>query len=112
MATPDHQERAPRLALPVACALDVRNTLGESPVWASAENALYWVDILEATVHRWEPASAAHATWRVLRRSDAWGCGSAAAWCWPCATASICSIRTAATSRSSTIPSPTSRPTG
>jgi sugar lactone lactonase YvrE len=65
MATPDHQERAPRLDLPVACALDVRNTLGESPVWSSAEKALYWVDILEATVHRWEPASGAHATWRV-----------------------------------------------
>jgi sugar lactone lactonase YvrE len=65
MATPDHQERARRLDLPVVCAFDVRNTLGESPAWSLAENALYWVDILEATVHRWEPASGAHATWRV-----------------------------------------------
>ena len=44
--------KAPRLDLAVACALDVRATLGESPVWSARENALYFADILEAKVHR------------------------------------------------------------
>src|SRR5215211_8669845 len=65
MATAAHHEQAQRLDFPVTCAFDVRNTLGESLVWSANEKALYWVDILEATVHRWEPASGAHATWRV-----------------------------------------------
>lgn len=56
---------AERLNLSVECPLDVRCTLGESPVWSARESALYWVDIVEATVHRWEPASGAHRTWRL-----------------------------------------------
>ena len=54
---------AQQLKLSVECVLDVRNTVGESPVWSARESALYWVDILEATIHRWEPASGAHRTW-------------------------------------------------
>jgi sugar lactone lactonase YvrE len=55
--------KAPRLDLAVACALDVRATLGESPVWSARENALYFADILAAKVHRWTPASGAHESW-------------------------------------------------
>ncbi|MCD7059883.1 SMP-30/gluconolactonase/LRE family protein [Pelagibacterium xiamenense] len=31
---------------------DVRASLGESPVWVASEDALYWVDIPEARLHR------------------------------------------------------------
>jgi sugar lactone lactonase YvrE len=55
----------PKLDLTVGCALEVGNTLGESPVWSAAEDALYWVDILEARVHRWEPAGGAHRSWQL-----------------------------------------------
>lgn len=43
--------------------------LGESPLWHEAENALYWVDISEKTVHRWQASSGAHTSW--LMPSDA-----------------------------------------
>ena len=33
----------------------VRNHLGESPVWLSDEQAIYWVDIHRQRVHRWRP---------------------------------------------------------
>jgi sugar lactone lactonase YvrE len=56
---------AEQLKVSVECAFDVRNTLGESPVWSARESALYWVDILEASIHRWEPANGAHRTWQL-----------------------------------------------
>jgi sugar lactone lactonase YvrE len=56
---------AEQLKVSVECAFDVRNTLGESPVWSARESALYWVDILGASIHRWEPASGAHRTWQL-----------------------------------------------
>jgi sugar lactone lactonase YvrE len=37
--------------------------LGESPFWHPDEAALYWVDIPGCAVHRWVPASSAHAMW-------------------------------------------------
>lgn len=40
----------------VECLADVRATLGEGPVWAAAEAALYWVDIPERQVFRWSQA--------------------------------------------------------
>ena len=33
--------------------LDARNATGESPVWSTAEQALYWVDIPARRLHRW-----------------------------------------------------------
>jgi D-xylonolactonase len=38
-------------------------TLGEGPVWSEAEQALYWVDILERRLHR-HTASGGRDTWR------------------------------------------------
>jgi sugar lactone lactonase YvrE len=32
--------------------VDARNEVGESPVWHSAEQALYWVDIPAKALHR------------------------------------------------------------
>jgi sugar lactone lactonase YvrE len=40
----------------VTCLADVRATLGEGPVWAAGEGALYWVDIPEKRVFRWSEA--------------------------------------------------------
>ena len=39
------------------CVLDARASLGECPVWSAAEQALYWVDINEPALHRFDPAS-------------------------------------------------------
>ncbi len=42
--------------------VDARNAVGESPVWHSAEQALYWVDIPNRRLHRWTAADAVQ-TW-------------------------------------------------
>jgi sugar lactone lactonase YvrE len=39
------------------CALDARASLGECPVWSIHEQVLYWVDINEPALHRFDPAS-------------------------------------------------------
>jgi sugar lactone lactonase YvrE len=36
---------------------DARNAVGESPVWAPAEQSLYWVDIPARRLYRWHAAS-------------------------------------------------------
>jgi tripartite ATP-independent transporter DctP family solute receptor len=38
--------------------VDARNEVGESPVWHSAEQALYWVDIPAKALHRWQEGHA------------------------------------------------------
>ena len=48
--------RITRLELP-------RCSVGEGPVWDVAEQALYYIDILEKRVFRWDPASGAHRSW-------------------------------------------------
>ena len=42
-----------------------RAILGESPVWSPDERALYWVDINNPMVHRFDPASGEHKHWLV-----------------------------------------------
>jgi sugar lactone lactonase YvrE len=37
--------------------------VGEGPVWDLAEQALYYIDILERKVFRWDPATGEHRTW-------------------------------------------------
>jgi len=39
--------------------------VGEGPVWDVAEQALYYIDILEQKVFRWDPASGRLASWDV-----------------------------------------------
>ncbi|MCC8396874.1 SMP-30/gluconolactonase/LRE family protein [Paraburkholderia sp. MMS20-SJTR3] len=41
------------------CVLDARAQLGECPRWDERERVLYWVDILEPALHRFDPASGA-----------------------------------------------------
>lgn len=45
------------------CLLDLRATLGEGPVWIASEKSLYFVDILEAKIHRFTPETGAQKTW-------------------------------------------------
>jgi sugar lactone lactonase YvrE len=42
---------------------DARNTIGESPVWLAAEQALYWVDIPACRLHRWDSATGQVSQW-------------------------------------------------
>lgn len=39
--------------------------VGEGPVWAVAEDALYWVDIPAGVLHRFEPGSGATRRWQL-----------------------------------------------
>src|SRR6185503_12852003 len=42
-----------------------RCSVGEGPVWDEAEQALYYIDILEKRVFRWDPANGDHRSWGV-----------------------------------------------
>jgi sugar lactone lactonase YvrE len=48
-------------ASPFRCVLDVRASLGECPVWAGDEAALYWVDINAPALNRFDPATGRNA---------------------------------------------------
>jgi sugar lactone lactonase YvrE len=43
--------------------LDARNSTGECPVWQAQEQALYWVDIPEKTLHRYLVHNGRHQVW-------------------------------------------------
>jgi sugar lactone lactonase YvrE len=43
--------------------LDARATIGESPLWSEAENALYWMDIKKPALHRFDPQTGAVREW-------------------------------------------------
>jgi len=63
--------------------LDARNATGESPVWSSREQALYWVDIPAKRLNRWSPSTHTTQTWATdemiaciaQRRDGAWIAG-------------------------------------
>jgi sugar lactone lactonase YvrE len=38
-------------------------TIGESPTWAPAEHALYWIDIKKPALYRFDPATAGQRSW-------------------------------------------------
>jgi len=44
-------------ASPFACVLDIKASLGECPVWSTAEHVLYWVDINAPSLNRFDPAT-------------------------------------------------------
>ena len=50
------------------CLLDLRATLGEGPIWIASEKSLYFVDIPEARIHRFTPATGAHESWSATDR--------------------------------------------
>ena len=47
----------------VRCVLAPGNALGEGVLWSVREQAVYWVDILQREMHRWDPATHAHQRW-------------------------------------------------
>lgn len=49
----------------IEVALDAHAVIGESPTWAAAERALYWVDIKRPALHRYDPHSGQCRTWMV-----------------------------------------------
>lgn len=57
MNTAPSKLEAPRCVWPAGAAL------GEGTLWSQREQALYWVDILERRLHRFDPASEARASW-------------------------------------------------
>lgn len=53
----------------IELALDVKNHLGETPVWSEAEQVLYWVNCEEPSeILRWDPASGALSRWAMPQR--------------------------------------------
>ncbi len=54
-----------------ACVLDVRASLGECPVWSTAEQVLYWVDINAPSLNRFDPATGRNT---VMAMPEAIGC--------------------------------------
>jgi sugar lactone lactonase YvrE len=57
----------------VRCVADVKAELGEGPVWALDEQALYWVDILAPALHRLDPATGAARSWRLPQTIGSFG---------------------------------------
>jgi len=55
---------APKLLSDVRCLWRAGATLGEGTCWSSRQQALYWVDILENTLHRCDATGGARASWR------------------------------------------------
>lgn len=45
------------------CVLDYAAQTGESPVWSVSEQALYWIDIQQPALHRFDPATGQDRHW-------------------------------------------------
>jgi L-arabinonolactonase len=45
------------------CVFEAKDWLGEGPCWHPREQALYWTDVPSKKIKRWNPRSAAHASW-------------------------------------------------
>jgi sugar lactone lactonase YvrE len=48
----------------VRCIVNPRCSLGEGPLWDAASRRLYWVDILEARIYRYDPEDGSTVSWR------------------------------------------------
>jgi sugar lactone lactonase YvrE len=52
-----------RLDVSVECVVNARNTVGESPLWSADDAALYWVDIPNGQINRWQPSTGERRVW-------------------------------------------------
>lgn len=48
-------------------------TIGESPTWAPAEQALYWIDVKKPALYRFDPATGSQRSWPVPGDIGAFG---------------------------------------
>ncbi len=48
--------------------LDAKATLGEGPIWDTRENVLWWIDINECRLHRFDPATKHNASYDIGQR--------------------------------------------
>ena len=53
------------MSIDVELVLDAKALLGECPVWSQPQQALYWIDIREPALHRFDPASGADRSWQM-----------------------------------------------
>ena len=59
-----HELVRPSLAsVDYECVLEYAAQTGESPVWSIAEQALYWIDIQQPALHRFDPATGQDRHW-------------------------------------------------
>lgn len=47
----------------VDCVLDIRTGLGECPVWCDRSQSLYWIEINDGLLYRFDPASGKNESW-------------------------------------------------
>ena len=55
------------------CVLDAKAVLGEGPVWAAEEQALYWADIIGAVLHRLDPRTSETRSWTLPQSIGSFG---------------------------------------
>jgi sugar lactone lactonase YvrE len=53
--------------------LDAGATIGESPTWAAAEGALYWIDVKAPALHRFDPVTGGRRSWPMSSDIGAFG---------------------------------------
>ncbi len=51
----------------VSCVSRSRDGLGEGPIWCPREEALYWIDILQPRLHRFDPMTGVSQEWPLPR---------------------------------------------
>ena len=61
-------ETVPRHQPEIRCVLAAHALNGESPAWSVSEQLLYWVDVREPSLHRFDPASGRDEFWRLPAR--------------------------------------------
>ncbi len=57
----------------LTCVLQVPALIGECPRWHPEENLLYWVDIMEPSVNRFDPATGRNTKWKMPERIGCFG---------------------------------------
>jgi sugar lactone lactonase YvrE len=57
----------------IEVALDAGATIGESPTWAPAERALYWIDIKAPALYRYDPETGGQRSWPMPSDIGAFG---------------------------------------
>ncbi len=48
----------------IRCVVESADQLGESPLWSNTENCVYWLDHTNPMLHRYEPGSGDHRSWK------------------------------------------------